>query len=204
MLPYDRNEEDFIIKYVPYPNMPKVKVYYANSSTSELYYNENIKNKLNEKMENQIRKINESKLKEIENDDKEKTKEGLLWALSFALSLNFVKIASFGILPLLVSCYELFLTVGNKIMLDQIIDDIYKNKMFIEEKELFKKLDKYNPEHLKSISGKAKKKIMSSENLKVLDINFIDDISHRDLLKIRKNLNDYFDKENGFSKKLGI
>lgn len=204
MLPYKLFEKPIITKYEHYPNAKKAKVYYSDSSIEEIYYNENIRKRLNGIMEKQIEDINKHLISNLENDDKERTLEGFLWAICFALSLNIIKNDFFGMLPLTISSYGLFKTVGEKVMLDQTLNDIYKRKMFIENKKLLEKLDKYNPLHLKRVSGKAKKKIIKSANEPILDINFIDGISYKDLLRIRKNLNEYYDKENHFSKRLGI
>ena len=179
----------------------KIRVYYADKSQKDIEYSEDNIKKLNNIMENQIKRLPDDYAFELDKTDDIVTFGSypitlllVLNILAFRLEASFLQL-----LCMTVNAYFLSTVVGQKIMLDYNLNDLNKNQMFLEDKRLFEKLDKTNPAHLKHVSGKAKKKILDSNRKPILNINTINDINYADLLDIRENLNKYFDKPNGFS-----
>ena len=179
----------------------KIRVYYADKSQKDIEYSEDNIKKLNNIMENQIKRLPDDYAFELDKTDDIVTFGSypitlllVLNILAFRLEASFLQL-----LCMTVNAYFLSTVVGQKIMLDYNLNDLNKNQMFLEDKRLFEKLDKTNPAQLKHVSGKAKKKILDSNRKPILNINTINDINYADLLDIRENLNKYFDKPNGFS-----
>lgn len=187
---YDKkNKEDFIERYGLVGNY--LYILYGDKHVDVINYTYEYEKQILKKMKQQVlseKNNSSSSLNEAFKCALGHTLGGIICAYPFIRNMTEGNIDFSTYIG--ASALSLFILINISICPTLLFDmkDFKKNALFVDNEEIYQKFNKYNYNHLNNVSGKAKRKISESSKVNPLDINFICNISERELTTIKENI----------------